>query len=430
MRKSVLSVIFYLILLPSLYSQSRWIDLQSIPLLPSDRYEDMFFINSQTGYVVHISGKIYKTTNGGRTFALRSTRTGAFYRSIGFFDENTGFVGTLTDSLPMLRTTNGGINFTKITNISGPSILNICGISVVNSTTAYAVGRYFCPAYFVKTTDKGESWTSVSVDPLMIKSIVDCHFWSADSGIVVGGYNPSNVFSISNSVVLFTSNGGQSFSTVFKSTRTGEWGWKISFVNKLTGFVSVESLNRAVVLKTTNAGMNWTERVFTTTEDLEGIGFINENTGWIGGWEGPTYQTTNSGASWVQVPWGRYLNRFRFISDTLGYAIGSSFYKFTQESVSIQQISSEMPGRINLYQNYPNPFNPETRINYEMRLTDLVTLKIFNALGVEIKTLVNEIQKPGIYSASFDGSDYPSGIYYYKLETAEFSDSKKMVLVK
>jgi hypothetical protein len=66
--------------------------------------------------------------------------------------------------------------------------------------------------------------------------------------------------------------------------------------------------------------------------DEGGIGFINENTGWIGGWTGPTFKTTNGGNNWYQTSWGYYINRFRFINDTLAYAVGDRVYKYLRSS--------------------------------------------------------------------------------------------------
>jgi uncharacterized protein (TIGR02145 family) len=83
-----------------------------------------------------------------------------------------------------------------------------------------------------------------------------------------------------------------------------------------------------------------------------------------------------------------------------------------------------------LKQNYPNPFNPSTNIKYQIRNNGIVTLKVFNALGQEIETLVNEKQNAGTYEITFDASKHPSGIYYYRISTDKFSDTKKMLLVK
>jgi hypothetical protein len=83
-----------------------------------------------------------------------------------------------------------------------------------------------------------------------------------------------------------------------------------------------------------------------------------------------------------------------------------------------------------LEQNYPNPFNPKTIITYELRLDNFTTLKIFNAVGNEVSSLINGNQKKGSYSVVWDGGNFPSGIYYYCLKSGSKSETKKMTLLK
>ena len=83
-----------------------------------------------------------------------------------------------------------------------------------------------------------------------------------------------------------------------------------------------------------------------------------------------------------------------------------------------------------LSQNYPNPFNPVTNIKYEIPVSSFVTVKIYNSLGVQISTIVNENKKQGSYDVNWDGTNFPSGVYFYELSAGEFTERKKMVLVK
>ena len=86
--------------------------------------------------------------------------------------------------------------------------------------------------------------------------------------------------------------------------------------------------------------------------------------------------------------------------------------------------------QFSLGQNYPNPFNPATTINFSIPETQFVTLKIFNVLGQELKTLVNGIKEAGVYKINFDASSLNSGLYFYKLEAGSFNAVKKMMLTK
>jgi hypothetical protein len=103
-------------------------------------------------------------------------------------------------------------------------------------------------------------------------------------------------------------------------------------------------------------------------------------------------------------------------------------------TVGIKPISSFVPNIYSLYQNYPNPFNPVTKIKFDVgrirESSSLVTLKIYDVMGREIETLVNEQLQQGTYEASFDGSKLTSGVYFYKLVTSGFTETKKMVLLK
>ena len=88
------------------------------------------------------------------------------------------------------------------------------------------------------------------------------------------------------------------------------------------------------------------------------------------------------------------------------------------------------PGSYYLAQNYPNPFNPSTKIKYSIPQLSQVTLKIFNALGEEIATLVNEEKVAGYYSVEFNAATLPSGVYFYRIQAGEFVQTKKMILIK
>ena len=89
-----------------------------------------------------------------------------------------------------------------------------------------------------------------------------------------------------------------------------------------------------------------------------------------------------------------------------------------------------IPESFNMSQNYPNPFNPSTKINYELQIANYVTLNIYDINGKLVKELVNEKQSAGSYSIDFDGSGLPSGTYIYRLQAGDYSETKKMVLLK
>ncbi|MFH1195050.1 MAG: T9SS type A sorting domain-containing protein [bacterium] len=97
---------------------------------------------------------------------------------------------------------------------------------------------------------------------------------------------------------------------------------------------------------------------------------------------------------------------------------------------SVEEAETTIPTTFNLEQNYPNPFNPTTVISYQLSVTSNVELKIYDILGREMATLVNEIKSPGHYEVNFNGDDLSSGIYFYKIQAGEFSAVRKMMLLK
>ncbi len=131
-----------------------------------------------------------------------------------------------------------------------------------------------------------------------------------------------------------------------------------------------------------------------------------------------------------RVYWGS-TGPFNFTTTQLrGCMINGQVYGDTVRYVGVNNISNEIPKHFSLSQNYPNPFNPTTNIKFQIPKSGFVKLIIFDVLGKEVQTLVNEQLSAGTYNADFEGSSLPSGVYYYKLETVSFTQTKKMVLIK
>jgi len=103
---------------------------------------------------------------------------------------------------------------------------------------------------------------------------------------------------------------------------------------------------------------------------------------------------------------------------------------FTANIIGISQIGSEVPEFFSLNQNYPNPFNPITNIEFSVPQASFVKLTVMNFLGQQVALLVNDQLTAGSYKYDWNAAELPSGTYFYKLETAEFSETKKMVLIK
>ena len=112
---------------------------------------------------------------------------------------------------------------------------------------------------------------------------------------------------------------------------------------------------------------------------------------------------------------------WRIVSQTVGYE---------EEGRPALSEDLTIPNDFDLKQNYPNPFNPSTNIQYDLPFDNLVSIKIYNVLGKEVATLVNEIKTAGRYIVSFNASNYASGIYYYKIKAGNFEQVRKMIILK
>jgi hypothetical protein len=142
----------------------------------------------------------------------------------------------------------------------------------------------------------------------------------------------------------------------------------------------------------------------------------------------------------IVAQWNKYPVRYRVQAiDSFGTAsVLSDFAKalggVSQSGGLGDNLTTEenenIPKRFALRQNYPNPFNPITNIQYDLPRNRFVTIKIYDILGKEVMTVVNEFKEAGRYIISFNASDLASGIYYYKIKAGTFEDIKKMIVIK
>ncbi len=404
-----------------------------LPNSPYDfgRFENASFINENTGWVIKLTGTVYRTLDGGNSWTLQDSIYLGGFRSVQFINESTGWIGSLNTSFILFKTTDGGFSWDTVRNIPDPKPRGICGLHALNEQFIYGCGRYDGNSNFIKSTDGGNTWITKDMAQFA-NALVDCYFFNKDTGVAVGSIG---VIPTYKSTALYTIDGGVNWSVRFTGTRNQEGGWKISFVDNQNGFVSLELLGSTLkhFIKTSDGGQTWSEYSFPNSNE-QGIGFINANTGWIGGNFNPTYGTTDGGMTWFNSNIGININRFLMFGDTLGYACGQYIFKYSK-TIGITQISSTIPDRYSLFQNYPNPFNPVTKIKFDLLSntegqTSNVKLDIYDALGKEVQVLVNEKLSAGSYEVEFNAIGFSSGIYFYKLTTENFTQTKRMVLLK
>lgn len=196
---------------------------------------------------------------------------------------------------------------------------------------------------------------------------------------------------------------------------------------------NIVTLDWQTVMETNNNGF-YIERKDINSVNWNQLGFVTGN------------GTTNMPHTYQYIDTVLILGSYNYRLKQVDFANSFQYFELSNivivNTVSASNKNSVVSEKFELYQNYPNPFNPVTKINYELpaRLArqasrgehsaNFVTLKIFDILGNEISTLVNKKQNAGRYEVIFDASNIPSGIYFYKLETENFTKIKRMSFIK
>lgn len=181
-----------------------------------------------------------------------------------------------------------------------------------------------------------------------------------------------------------------------------------SFTSSLNGRNVI--LNWSTVSELNNSGFEIERK--SSGNDWKKISFVEGN--------GTTNNPQNYTFTDINLNTGNYIYRLKQID----YNGNFGYHDLSHEVVI------GIPAKYSLAQNYPNPFNPVTQINYELPITNYVSLKVYDIQGREVAQLVNEVKDAGYYSVQFDAKNLSSGMYFYKLTTDKFSDVKKMVIVK
>jgi photosystem II stability/assembly factor-like uncharacterized protein len=336
-------------------AQDIWQKLTIIPY--KGKQDDIHFVDAQTGWYGNGEGKIYKTTDGGASWAEQLSKKGTFVRALGFVDAQRGFMGNVgtdyypgvTDIHPLYETRDGGQSWNVIeaSRISGPIVKGICAIDVLKKQSIYqgvlqdrvivhAAGRVGGPAFLMRSLDGGETWKSIDLSQ-QAGAILDIKFFDENTGLIFAATDADA--EKSNGLILMTRDGGQTFKPVYRSTRPFELTWKGHFPSRNVGYATLQSyhpdktISKRYVLKTTDGGLNWQELELTNDHAVRefGIGFIDDNTGWVGS-STTGFQTTDGGKNWTRVEMGKYVNKIRVINSTQGvvaYAIGPEIHKLS-----------------------------------------------------------------------------------------------------
>jgi photosystem II stability/assembly factor-like uncharacterized protein len=404
--KFILLISAFIFNTPLTFAQWTWQN----PIPQGNDILDIQCVSQDVGYAAGKHGTILKSTSGGNDWFSLTFPQRMDINRIQFINQLIGWVTGKKDSIVYLyKTIDGGINWAEQIAYEGDLI-----------STFFLddnLGWFSLDSILFNSTDGGNTWTQ----QIILDRITDIFFIDSTNGWLA----------CKESIIYYTTDGANTWqsSQINLSNKS-----RIQFIDSSVGWVMCNNTGpnwySGQVHKTSDGGRTWQQQLvfqgsgyYHTVTDMD---FISTTSGWAITVGGHIFRTTDGG---------------RIFNTTNG---GVTF-------VNTELVDNGNPENFILSQNYPNPFNPTTKIKFSIPSITLrqaqsdafVTLKIYDVLGKEVSTLINEEKPAGNYEVEFDGTGLSSGIYFYRLSVRastrqagqagsirQFVETKKMVMIK
>jgi photosystem II stability/assembly factor-like uncharacterized protein len=469
LRVSILIALLWLICVPS---QAQWIasgsgmgQIWGLVIDPT---------NAQNIYAASNSTGMWKSTNGGISWTqinvgLSNTTLQALAISKSSPDILMCGTASGANSGMYLSADAGASWFQVNTGIAEASIgVQTIAIDPTNTETAYMatfVSGTDATNGLYKTTNAGLNWSPITTGIGIMKNFLSIVINPLNPKVLYAGTSFSSTSATTEQARIYKSrNAGASWVDVSTGLPPTQGATTHDPVRALS--IQAVDTNRVIaglfyndtlggVYLTTNGGTSWTRRASglptstgtlprsilirpgSTTEFYVGLGRTGDTDC------GP-YRSTDAGLTWTSFVSGPVLNTYTIRA--LDYApsnrwlyagaahttdpLGQGIFKNQLPAVGVRTQPQGIPTDFVLSQNYPNPFNPGTKIKYGLPERAYVTLKVYDVLGREVATLVDEEVNAGYHQESFDGSRLSSGVYFYRLSAGKFSTTKRLMLLK
>jgi len=420
------------------------------------------FADSNTCYSTYVEGNhIWKSTDKGVNFSKISRNYFPESKDFTLCNRNKLFVITRQQ---IFRSTNFGDDFQQVFS-NNQYYLSFIDFS--DSLKGIAVGS---EGKILLTTNDGNTWLPKTVgsggkrgvnyinNKIIIQdSAINKLYISENSGttwdsIIINDNIPRRMNIVNETIGYILAYNSVPQMILYKSTNGG-YNWnniknvsasQINFYDSENGIIGIP----AYYFRTTNGGISWDSLTYPLLPQfaVNSIKYVSPQTVYVTGLQSRIFKSTDGGVIWQEQKTysglESSLSKIDFYDTTYGMALGGGGVLIRTKTggeinVGIKQISNEVPEGFYLGQNYPNPFNPVTNIQFQVPVchscggrNPVVVLKVFDILGREVKTLVYEYKQPGTYQVSFYAEGLSSGIYFYKLTAGDFSETKKLVLIK
>ncbi|MBN1893895.1 T9SS type A sorting domain-containing protein [bacterium] len=449
---------------------------ESIPALNAICQAD-----SGTGWAVGINGILLNSSNHGRTWESKSSGAAGLLTSVFCLDPDTGWIagpGTI------IKTTNGGLNWTPGNNPfagdpHGP-LYTYRSLQFVNSRKGYVLASFVqqtgmsidLTANLLETEDGGSTWRIKRTEPLYY--YMDLKMLDPDTGYVLGGYVDFTagafkpvLYQTTDGAVTWKKTPGNLPNTEFYSMDfiDAKTGWLAGYSGSIhkttdggnswkqyrTGIrnVAFESVDFAdarhgwaagsdgIVVYSNDGGLTWERQETPTSEYLYSMSIVDYKTVWISGGNGTILSTVDGGRKWTatRIQTRNAFTGIYFPTVSTGWVVGEngSILKTTQGTTSVEEertIPAQARLQFRLDQNHPNPFNPETAISFSLIEAADISLKVYNLLGREVALLAEGRLEAGDHQVRFQAGNLPTGVYFYRLETGGFVQTRKFIIQK
>ncbi len=364
-----------------------------------------FFTGTWGGPNGYYGGAFRTSNNGTNWIAVNSGLTDTIINS---FAVNGSYLYAGTLSGGVYRSTNNGTNWTSVNNGLTNLTVYSLGVNGTNLFAGTADGVF-------RSTNDGISWGFTGLTGYLIFA-----FESIGPNLFAGtsGYG---VFRTSNNGINWTEiNTGLTNTAIQCLAASGSDLYAGTFSG---------------VFRSTNNGVNWINTLGMAGTIVNSICVSGTNL-FAGSAGGGVHLSTNNGANWTAVGTGipntqvntLAINGTNIFAGTLS---GNVYKRPLSEMItSVKLLSTDLPADFNLSQNFPNPFNPVSTIKYQLPKADYVTIKLYDQLGKETGILYEGNQEAGYYQLSVDGTNLASGIYFCRINAADYSKVIKMSLIK
>jgi len=373
------------------------------------------------------------------------------YLSIAGINSTTAFVGDLYGHI--YKTTNYGWNWSLIINAGSNYMVTDIKFSKVERNAGYifCCRNDYAPAVskIYKTTDYGNTWQLFTPYFGIVGFANKPSTWVTDSEHAwIGLWCLSQ--NCPSAQIAYTTNGGMNWQiSNVESGRTGIQAIAFSYDNQYGIATTYKGMTPHNLFISTNGGENWNLKDTLPSGNILSFITVPETSVWyVNGYtvlpdttiKSYIYKSSDNGLDWLEMTSEDSAN---VISDLDAVKLNGNIYAWatcsgkvlklvdTAVVIGINNNGSVIPDRFGLFQNYPNPFNPNTTIEFDIPNSTNVTIKIYDVLGKIVAVLANnDFKNAGSYKVTWNASTFSSGVYFYRLTAGDFSNTRKMTLIK